>query len=57
MPPFSENVDEEENYIPVGQTEKILSPYELRILEEENEEGAGYMEQEEIVIKKGKKLK
>jgi len=58
LPPFSDNEEEEEeNYIPIGQTEKILSPYELRILEEENEEGAGYMEQEEIVIKKGKKLK
>jgi len=57
MTPFSDNDDEEDNYIPLSQNEKVLSQYDQQIMEEENEEGAGYMEQEEIVIKKGKKLK
>jgi len=56
LPPISDKDDTDEEYIPVGKTDRVLSQDD-KIQEEENEDGAGYMEQEQIIIKKGKKLK
>ena len=49
--------DNEQAYVHPPQKIQQIPGVDCTIEDDENDENAGYMEQEEIVIKKGKKLK